>query len=182
MHNELNEKKGYNNIREIIHTDQKILDIELYKCRSNFENANKSIISDLFYFDQGTITTCLNCRVSIYSFSMYNFIIFPLEKTRLYKLKKESNFLNVNIFDCFECLTAEERNIPGNTIFCNSCKTESDYIISHKISSFPEILTIILNRGRNLEFDVEFQISYIIDNLERYMIKFNNIMDKQNIR
>ena len=113
---------------------------------------------------------------------MYNFIIFPLEKTRLYKLKKQSNFLNVNIFDCFECVTAEERNLPGNTIFCNSCRTESDYIICHKISSFPEILTVILNRGRNLEFDVEFQISYIIDNLDRYMIKFNNNMDKQNIR
>ena len=174
IHKELNERKNNKYEEEEIPTDQTDPSIELYKCRSFFDCMNKSIISDLFYFDQANITKCLTCGKSIYNFTMYNILIFPLEKTRLYKANKQSNFLYVNIFDCFECHTQEERNIPGNTMYCKLCNSDTDFLISSKFSSFPEILTIILNRGHNLQYDVEFQVNYIIDDLEKYMINLND--------
>ena len=115
---------------------------------------------------------------------MYNILIFPLEKTRLYKMNKQSNFLNVNIFDCFECHTQEEKNMPGNTMYCKLCNSDSDFLISSKFGSFPEVLTIILNRGNNLQFDVEFQVNYIIEDLQIYMVNLNdnNNQEKPKIR
>ena len=177
IHKELNERENNKYEEKEISSDQTNPSIELNKCRNFFKCTNKSIISDLFYFDQANITQCLNCHKSIYNFTMYNIIIFPLEKTRLYKANRQSNFLNVNIFDCFECYTQEERNIPGNTMYCKLCNSDSDFVISSKFSSFPEILTIILNRGHNLQFDVEFQVNYIIEDLQEYMV---NLSDKNN--
>ena len=89
MHKELNEKEKHKNSE--IESDQTDPEIEIYKCRRNFESSNKSIISDLFYFDQGNITKCLNCGRLIYNFSMYNILIFPLEKTRFFKLNKQQD-------------------------------------------------------------------------------------------
>ena len=182
MHKELNELDDNNEEFENFDSDQTDPEIEVFKCINNFQIKNKSIISDLFYFHQANITRCCNCGKTTYNFSMYNILIFPLEKTRLYKLTKENNFLNVNIFDCFECHTMDERNLPGNTMYCNSCKIESDYLMSNKISSLPEVFTIVLNRGNNLQFDVEFQISYIIEDLGRYMIKLNSNCNELNTR
>ena len=176
MHKELNEKNE-NTIVEEIKSDQKDPIKELFNCLNSFRCKNKSIISDLFYFSQANVTKCLHCGVCIYNFSMYNILIFPLEKTRLFKAEKSNSFAYVNIFDCFECHTADEKNQPGNKMHCNSCKNQSDYIISNKIGTLPDILTIILNRGNNLKFDVEFQIYYILDNLDNYMI---NLKDCEN--
>ena len=173
MHKELNEIKELNIFLEM-DSDQKNPNIELSKCLYNFQRNNKSIISDLFYFSQANVTKCLTCGVSIYNFSMYNILIFPLEKTRLFKIKKNKPFAFVDIFDCFECNTAEENNMPGNKMYCKSCKNQSDYIISSKIGTLPEIFTIILNRGNNLKFDVEFNISYVLDELGKYIINTNN--------
>ena len=121
MHKELNERKE-SNIIPVMYSDQKNPNIELSKCLNNFQRNNKSIISDLFYFSKANVTKCLKCGVSIYNFSMYNILIFPLEKTRLFKIKKNKAFAFVDIFDCFECNTAEENNMPGNKMYCKSCK------------------------------------------------------------
>ena len=68
-------------------------------------------------------------------------------------------------------------------MYCRFCKKDCDYFICNKISSFPEILTIILNRGQHLEFDVEFEINYNLDNIEKYIIKIDgNINETKNQR
>ena len=185
MHFELNEKKHNGIQEEDIISDGTIPSIELYKCRNHFYSQNKSIITDLFYFDKAQIQKCINCSELYYNFSIYNILIFPLEKVRLFKLQKESGFENVNIIDCFDCYISEDKNInPEKKLHCIKCNKDTDYTVFNIISSFPEVLTIILNRGHHLKFDVEFQISYTLENLERYMIKLEDDNDKKliNIR
>ena len=180
MHHELNEKSKNNKIEEL-DSNKTDAEKEYNIIKNRFSSRNKSIISDLFYFYQIFITKCQNCGALIYDFNIYNIFLFPLEKTRLYKARKQNNFENVNIFDCFECYTAEEKSKAKNKIFCKICQKKANYTICTKICSFPEILTIILNRGHNLEFDVEFQIHYIIDNLDKYMIKLDGNKEYQNL-
>ena len=185
MHLELNEKNHNDIQEEDIISDGTIPSIELYKCRNHFYSQNKSIITDLFYFDKAQIQKCINCGELYYNFSIYNILIFPLEKVRLFKLQKERGFENVNIIDCFDCYTSEDKNNnPEKKLHCTKCNKDTDYTLYNIISSFPEILTIILNRGHHLKFDVEFQISYTLENLERYMIKLEDDNDKKiiNIR
>ena len=172
IHKELNELT-VSNIFNNADSNQKNAEYELMQFRENYSRENKSIITDLFYFDQANITTCLSCGAKIYNFSMYNVLIFPLEKTRLLKVERNNNIQSVNIKDCFDCHINPERNQPGNQFFCNSCGKESDYLIENKISSYPEILTIVLNRGNHLEFDVNFTLSHLLDEIDDYLIQLN---------
>ena len=56
-----------------------------------------------------------------------------------------------------------ERLSGANQIYCNNCKNLADAIIVNKIFTSPEVLTIILNRGKGLEFKVAFSFQYYID-------------------
>ena len=173
IHKELNILKNNKEIEQEI-SDQKNAELELIKSREFYFQNNKSIITDLFYFDQCNITTCMNCGAVLYNFSMQNVLIFPLEKTRLYKVEKGEFFEYVNLKDCFDCHINPEQSQQGNVFYCNTCHQESRYILQNKISSFPEILTIVLNRGTHLEFDVEFMITYLLDFVDEYLIKLNS--------
>ena len=181
IHKELNTLVPQNIYNNII-SDQKDAEYELIQCRQNYFRENKSIITDLFYFDQTNITTCLNCNTKIYNFSMHNVLIFPLEKTRILKVENNNNVQSVNLKDCFKCHINPERNQPGNLFYCNTCRQESDYLLENKISSYPEILTIVLNRGNHLEFDVNFTLSYLLDDLDDYLIKLNCNRDQLGTR
>ena len=173
IHKELNTAIVPKISNEVL-SDQKNAEFELIQCRKNYFRENKSIITDLFYFDQTNITTCLSCGAKIYNFSMHNVLIFPLEKTRLLKVQNNNNnILSVNLKDCFDCHIYPERNQPGNQFYCNTCRQESDYLLENRISSYPEILTIVLNRGNHLEFDVNFTLSHLLDEMDNYLIQLN---------
>ena len=105
---------------------------------------------------------------------MNNILIFPLEKVRLYKQTKEQNFLNVNIFDCLEYHT-KEQIYKNNKIYCKNCKQHIfNFSICDKFGTFPKILTIFLERGNNLFYDVEFQINDTIEDFKKYLINLKN--------
>ena len=175
MHNELNEKDKNNEIDDF-YSYQTYPEIELYKCLNNFENRNNSIISQLFYYSEGNIRKCNKCNICLYNFTMHNIIIFPLKKIKIYKEKNNKSLGKIDILDCFEYHSTEENNnIDNNDIFCKECKQE--YEISNKISTLPEIFTVFLDREECNDF--EFKIDYIIEDLDKYMIKFNNIFDNQ---
>ena len=57
IHNELNEKYK-NNKSDVFYSNQTVPEIKLYEYVNSFENRNKSIISDLFYFSKGDIKKC----------------------------------------------------------------------------------------------------------------------------
>ena len=124
----------------------------------NYYSCNNSIIQKIFYGEQETINYCHNCKATIYNFNIYSFLIFPLEKVRLYlaSIKKEG-FDKVTLEDCFQNYISEEIMSGENQMYCNYCHRNSNYSIINKIYTNPEVLVIILNRGKGLEFDVEFE-------------------------
>ena len=140
-----------------------------------------SIISDTFFGFNETTNVCLNCK-NIYSYKglsfpicynygIFNCLIFPLEEVK--KMKNNSmqyNNMNymyqnniVSIYECFyynqksELFTGENRN------YCNICKQLYDSIYTTNIFVSPNVLILILNRGKDNKFDVKLNFTETID-------------------
>ena len=60
----------------------------------------------------------------------------------------------VTIDDCFEFNQKEELMAGSNKIYCNLCKQNSESFYGNKILSLPDILIMILNRGKDNVFNV----------------------------
>ena len=72
---------------------------------------------------------------------------------------KYNNNINVNqnainIYDCFDY----DRNINimsgENSMYCNNCKNHCSFMMSTNLVTGPEILIIILNRGKGIQFNI----------------------------
>jgi ubiquitin C-terminal hydrolase len=74
-----------------------------------------------------------------------------------------TGFASVTLENCFENYQIEEKLIGQNQIYCNDCKHLSNATTGNKIYTSPEVLTIILNRGKGLEFDVNFEYPLNLD-------------------
>jgi ubiquitin carboxyl-terminal hydrolase 2/21 len=185
LHNELNIINPNNryNMNNIVMNNQfrdQRNEKEEYKLFiKNYYSCNNSIIQKIFYGEQETINYCHNCKAKIYNFSIYSFLIFPLEKVRLYLASiKKDGFEKVTLEDCFLNYISEEIMSGDNQMYCNYCHRNSNYSMINKIYTHPEVLVIILNRGKGLEFDVEFEYpeTFILNNY----INFENNNNYQN--
>ena len=144
----------------------------------NFKKTNQSIISDLFYALNCNITQCTNCQTMSYNFQIYFFLIFPLEEVRKFKLMNNNNFNgfnnnfmtnftnngNNNIVDIYDCFNYDKRinfMTGDNSMYCNYCKQTCGSQMCTVLTSGPEILIIILNRGKGIEFNVK--INFYLD-------------------
>ena len=171
LHEELNKAKYINNNNnEII--DQRNKQLIFKNFMINFTSQNQSIISDLFYSMNCTITECLNCYNKLYNYQIYFFIVFPLEEVRKFKNEQNynqyqfyfynnNNYFNcinnneVNIYDCFNYDKKINIMSGSNTIFCNNCKINCNGSMFTYLVTGPEILILLLNRGKGIEFDVK---------------------------
>ena len=70
--------------------------------------------------------------------------------------KKPNGFTMVTLNDCFEQNEEHEILSGSNQIYCNSCHQNANASSYTQLYTCPEVLTIILNRGKGLEFDVNF--------------------------
>ena len=141
-----------------------------------------SIISDIFFGFTETTNICINCK-NIYNskgyynipicftYGIFNCLIFPLEEVKnmknnsiqnnSYVQMNQNNIISLN--ECFiynqksEYFTGENRN------YCNHCKQLSDSIYTCKVFSAPNILVIILNRGKGNIFKVKLDFTLQID-------------------
>ena len=148
---------------------------EYRKFNEDYYNKNSSIIQRLFYGEQESFTSCRECNVNIYNFSIFNFLIFPLEKVRLFLVNnRQEQFENVTLEDCFEHYNTEELMTGQNQMYCNKCKKNTDFSMVNKLYKHPEILILILNRGKGLEFVVPFKYPKSII-LNKYFNFDNNI-------
>ena len=159
----------------------------------NFNKNYKSIISKLFYALNCNITQCGNCQTKSYNFQIYFFLIFPLEEVRKYKLNNNNNInvynnglnypylnnyinnINNNIVDINDCFEFERRiNLMAgdNSMYCNYCKQTCLCKMQTTLTTGPEILVIILNRGKGIQFDVKINFYQEI-NLSQYIEKAN---------
>ena len=162
LHKELNHIENQYNINinnelNNINSDQTNEELE-YKIFSNdYYKVNNSFIQKLFYGEQATINFCHNCSIKRYNFNIFSFLIFPLEKVREFLVQRNQIFEKVTLKDCFMHWVSDEIMTGTNQMYCNKCNSQSDYTMFNRIYKHPEILTIILNRGKGLEFNVEFE-------------------------
>ena len=145
-----------------------------------------SKISEIFYGFKETTNMCLNCKNVFnsqnmanpicYNYDLFNCLIFPLEEVKKMKynnnidnnnnffIQNQNNINNiVTIYDCFEYNQRIDNFKGQNQSYCNICKQFSDSLFCSKIFSSPNILILILNRGKDNEYDVKLYFEETID-------------------
>ena len=161
---------------------------------SNFQKEN-SIISKEFYAVNHTLTKCSQCQFIKNNYQTYFFLIFPLEEIRKYKLSLMmnmcQNMLNANPFlfqqnlqkmqntnsvtlkDCFNYNEKIDTFQGQNAMYCNICKAQLTSFYQTKLYTGPEILIIVLNRGKGIEFRVKLEFDLFIDITNYVEVKYN---------
>ena len=167
LHYELsNPESNNNNILNNINNQNIPEELKLFL--KNYYSAYNSIITKIFYSIQSSNLLCCSCNKNKISYNIINCLIFPLEKIRLYLEKKKQNgFQYVTLEDCFEQNELKELLTGQNQIYCNNCRKHSNAFSFNKLYNCPEVLTIILNRGK--EFTVEFKFPLFF-NIQKYLI------------
>ena len=138
-----------------------------------FNDENTSIISKNFYGINESTIRCLNCGFYTFNFNIFNFIIFPLEEARKYSLQRgqlliinqriktfmelinNANQRKITLNDCFEYNQKVDLLQGENNIFCNHCHSSSNAYMYPKLIFTPNILCLVLNRGRGNIYDVK---------------------------
>jgi ubiquitin C-terminal hydrolase len=154
-----------------------------------FKRDNNSIISDLFFGINENISECLVCKKRNkaqglkskykYNFQYINYILFPLEKIRNYRNNKfmqmNANIMTPNmmtdilsnnrvfIMDCFEYYQNPIVMKEDNQIYCHMCKKKCDANYRTKIYYPPNILILIMYRGKNMKYNVGIDFLPSID-------------------
>ena len=174
FHREL--KKGVNSNN----TNNNNIKINQYEQQTTLINfieefkKDTSIISDVFYGILETNNICLYCKQFYsgqgknfpicYNYQIFNCIIFPLEKVKNFTKNKNNNNNNkVTIYDCFEQYQEPEAFTGENRNYCNICKQLFNSIYITKIYSGPNVLVLILNRGKNNIYNVKLDFYETID-------------------
>ena len=171
LHTELNRVKGNNNINNIPVQNQRNKQLMFQAFASDFVANNASLISDLFYAVNYSITECGYCHSQSFNYQTYFFLVFPLEEVRIFKSQNTmnfnyNNFFNnneVNIYDCFFYDQKITYMAGNNAMYCNYCKQTCNNSMRTILATGPEILIIILNRGKGTEFKVKINFLEQID-------------------
>ena len=162
MHNEINKPNQYK-------PNNNYNNAELQMFRNNFYSKNSSFLIKTFYFEQQSDLKCLYCQFSKISYNITNIFVFQLEKVREYLIKKSPNgFASVTLENCFENYQEPEVLSGMNQIYCSNCRRQANASTRNRIFTSPEVMTIILNRGKGLEFNFKFEYPLII-NLDKFV-------------
>ena len=145
-----------------------------------------SVISDVFFGFLETTNICLNCKniynsqgmqnPICYNYQIFNCLIFPLEEIKKMKntnaMMTQNNIYNnilmnqndcVDIYDCFIYNKKSELFSGENMNYCNICKQLNNSIYNSQIYVGPNVLVLILNRGKGNIFKVKLNFSETID-------------------
>ena len=164
MNKELNEKKGneiedYNNIiknNPRIQLDQE----KLYEIFEKYYNNNyNSIVSKLFYGISEKQFKCQVCKTTKYSYDIFSFIEFPLEKIHQFL----DNTNNIDLYECFQFYKKEQFLTRENKVYCNKCKAKNDSYSTSSLISIPNYLCIILNINEGNSYKYKLNINESID-------------------
>ena len=215
MDNELTMKNNGNDKKEIFYgNDPSQMEKEAFKKYHN------SIVADLFYGFQRSSMICSFCKKADNTYSVFNFLIFPLEKiynslnknnntqikrNTIYNnnfnnmfnnyynndiysnyYSNDNNYNNyynyfndlnlqkedkkkLTLYQCFTEHQKEEKLSGPNRIYCNQCKNYRDAITKDEIYKAPNVLILIINRGKgnifecDLDFPTELNISQFVN-------------------
>ena len=161
LHSELNQAPNYQIENNYIANNQNFQEV-LNEFIQNFNNENKSVISDEFYGCVNSMTTCGSCNVTIHNMQAINILFFPLEEVRKYK---NYSYNCVSIEDCFDYYEKQE---IYPSCFCNNCRKLYPAYNQSKIYYAPPTLIINLNRGRGLQYKVNIKFDQLL-NLRNYI-------------
>ena len=171
LHTELNmaQNKNLNNNAINLNQTNKQLMFQIFI--QDFINSNKSIISDLFYGINYNVIHCQGCNAKSFNYQTYFFFEFPLEEVRIFKSQNNINYNNfnfnnfnyninfnsneINIYDCFLYEQRINYMTGQNAMYCNYCKQTCNSSMCTFIASCPEIIIIILNRGKGIQFKIK---------------------------
>ena len=181
LHDELNKAKQVQSTVKDDYTgeksfqEQKNKEIMFNNFIKNFKKNYISIISDLFYALNCNYTECTNCKTTTYNYQIYFFLIFPLEEIRKFNLDNGVNRNQINnqsnVVDIYDCFNYDKRinyMTGDNAMYCVYCKRTSNCMMKTLLTTGPEILIIILNRGKGIQFDVKINF-YLELNLKDYI-------------
>ena len=156
-----------------------------------------SIISDIFFGFNETTNVCINCKNTYnskglenpicYNYGIFNCLIFPLEEVKNMKnnLMRSQNSIQmsnnnrVSLYECFYYNQKTETFTGQNQNFCNVCKQLCDSLYTCRIFSSPNVLILILNRGKDniynvkLDFYEEIDIAEFVQLKESPQLKYN---------
>ena len=134
-------------------TNKKLLFVNFLR---DYENNNKSIISDLFYAINYNQTKCSICNTVLYNFQTYFFITFPLEEVRKYNSSKNQSNMNI--------VNSNSANIPTmqmqNQISINSMNMPMQNQISINSMNMPTQNQFNIN-SMNMPTQNQFNVSYM---------------------
>ena len=106
-----------------------------------------------------------------YNYQIFNCLIFPLEEVKNMKNNsmQMNNFFQMNnnnrvsLEDCFIYNQKSDYFTGPNRNYCNLCKQLFDSVYTSKIYVCPNILVLILNRGKGNIFDVKLDFTERLD-------------------
>ena len=174
LHKELkNFSNNDNNDDQVNQYDQQKA---LYFFLENFKN-QASKISDIFYGIQENTNICLYCKNNYssqgqpfpinYNYQVFNCLIFPLEEVRKMKnqnnLNKWPNNDEVSLDDCFNYDQRIEHFTGDNRSYCKICQQLWDSDLTTKIYSCPNVLILVLNRGKHNIYKVKLNFEETIE-------------------
>ena len=135
---------------------------ELSRALNNFNKDGISMISEIFYFQNIISYQCQRCQNEEYKSSIDNHIKFKLTQVSCNSQK------DLNIIDCFNYLISQKYD-------CSFCRNNNS-ISCFRFYSINDILTIILDRGKDFKDDIKFNLAQSLN------FNSSNIYFNQNIQ
>lgn len=190
FHRELNTKQSKSN------NNKKEFSFEQYdrlktfnKFLVDFTNNNCSIISNNFFGIMEIHKICINCKnffinqgiiinPIIFEFKIYNMLLFPLEEVKKMRINNNNNedFNIISIYDCFYYFQNKRASNEDNKIFCKRCNQITEFVNKFKLFNAPNILIIILDRGKGNAYNIKIEFDEKIDLTDFIAYKQNNII------
>ena len=159
---------------------------------NDYKINNDSIITKYFYGTNQNMFECQVCKMNNiqkgimnplikYNFENFFYLEFPLEEVRKNAMVMNNNigmnmgmnFQNINqvsLYDCFNYYQ-KQNEMDG---YCEKCGSNNAKIYTvTKIFSPPNILMIVFNRGKGLQFNIKINFEENI-NLTQFLLNNNN--------
>ena len=130
---------------------------------NNMFNNNMNMPSNMFMYNNMPNNMNINYSNHYNDFSAQKADLqkfnFPttISNSRL-NLNNNNEIPKLNLYDCFKDNENEEILSGSNQIFCNHCRRTSNALTKNEMYKIPNVLILILNRGRGNVFqcDVDF--------------------------
>ena len=164
LHEELNMANNNINIsNQILDQTNKVSMFPEF--RNDFTQRYNSFASRLFFAINYDTTRCSQCGINLFNYNIYFSLIFPLEEVHKFVYQNNNNQFNIininnnnNVIDIYQCFEFDRRvslMSGDNAMFCGFCQRSTDYYTCTNLAYGPNVLIIILNRGKeNIKLNI----------------------------